>query len=81
MTHADYSCVTLSALVIHIMYFSHYAPRPACQGSASLYVPPLDYKREGTQRYRGQTQTSSHAPSHTQYNLHTVEVGYYTPPA
>jgi hypothetical protein len=29
---ADYSCVTLSALVIHIMYFFHYAPGPACRG-------------------------------------------------
>jgi hypothetical protein len=36
-----------------------------------LYVPPLNYKREGTQRYRG----------HIQYNLHTVEVGYYAPAA
>jgi hypothetical protein len=50
MTPADYSYVTLSALVIHIMYFFHYAPRPACRGLASLYVPPLNHKREGTQR-------------------------------
>jgi hypothetical protein len=50
MTSADYSCVTLSALVIPIMYFFHYAPGPTCRGSASLYVPPLNYKREGTQR-------------------------------
>jgi hypothetical protein len=56
MTPADYSCVTLSALVIHIMYFFHYAPGPACRGSASLYVPSLNYKREGTQRYKRQTQ-------------------------
>jgi hypothetical protein len=59
MTPADYSCVTLSALVIHIMYFSHYAPGPACRGSASLYVPPLNYKREGTQRYKGHAKTDS----------------------
>jgi hypothetical protein len=52
MTSADYSFVTLSALVIPIMYFFHYAPGPACRGSTSLYVPPLNYKREGTQRYR-----------------------------
>jgi hypothetical protein len=52
MTPADYSYVTLSALVIHIMYFFHYAPGPACRGSASLYVPPLNYKRESTQRYK-----------------------------
>jgi hypothetical protein len=78
MTPADYACVTLSTLVIHIMYFLHYAFRPACRGSASLYVPPLNYKTEGTQRYKGQTQ--SHA-LHTQYNLHIVEVGYYAPMA
>jgi hypothetical protein len=75
MTPVYYSCVTLSALVIRIMYFFHYAPGPACRGSASLYVPPLNYKMEGTQRYRG------HAQSYTQYNLHIVEVGYYAPVA
>jgi hypothetical protein len=75
MTPADYSCVTLSALVIHIMYFFHYAHGPACRGSTSLYVPPLNYKREGTQRYKG------HAQSPSQYYLHTVEVGYYAPAA
>ena len=56
MTLTDYSCVTLSALVIHIMYFFYSAPGPACRGLASLYVPPLNYKREGTQRYKGRTQ-------------------------
>ena len=61
-----YSCV-LSALIIHIMYSFHYVPRPACRSLASLYVPPLNYKREGAQRSRG----------HVQYNLHIVEVGYY----
>jgi hypothetical protein len=61
MTPADYSCVTLSALVIHIMYFFHYALRPTCRGSVSLYVPPLNYKREGTQHYK------AHAQSHSQY--------------
>jgi hypothetical protein len=82
MAPIDYSCVTkaedpcrLSAFTIHIMYSYHYAPGPACRGSVSLYVPPLNYKREGTQRYKGQTQT--HAYTHTQYNIHTVEVGYY----
>jgi hypothetical protein len=86
MTPADYSCVAKakdlyrpSAFTIHIMYSYHYATRPACRGSASLYVPPLNYKREGTQRYKGQTQT--HAYTHTQYNIHTVEVGYYAPAA
>jgi hypothetical protein len=56
MTPADYSCVILLALVIHIMYFFYYTPGPACRGSASLYVPPLNYKMEGTQRYKARTQ-------------------------
>jgi hypothetical protein len=42
----------LLALDTHIMYLLHYAPGPTCRGSVSLYVPPLNYKREGTQRYR-----------------------------
>jgi hypothetical protein len=52
ITSADYAYVTLSALDIPIMYLFHYAPGPACRGSAFLYVPPLNYKREGTQRYK-----------------------------
>jgi hypothetical protein len=42
----------LLALVTHIMYSFHYVPGPTCRGSASWYVPPLNYKREGTQRYK-----------------------------
>jgi hypothetical protein len=34
------------------MYFFHYVPGPTCWGSATLYVSPLSYKREGTQRYK-----------------------------
>jgi hypothetical protein len=49
----------LSALIIHIKYFFHYAPGPACRGSASLYVPPLNYKRQGTRRYKGHAQLHS----------------------
>jgi hypothetical protein len=41
----------LLVLIIHIMLSFHYVPRPTCRGSTSLYVPPLNYKREGTQRY------------------------------
>jgi hypothetical protein len=36
-----------------------------------LVCTPFNYKREGTLRYKG----------HAQYNLHTVEVGYYAPAA
>jgi hypothetical protein len=33
-------------------YSIYYVPGPTCRGSAPLYVPPLSYKREGTQRYK-----------------------------
>jgi hypothetical protein len=34
-----------------LLYYSLcFAPGPACQGSAPLYVPPFSYKRGGTQR-------------------------------
>jgi hypothetical protein len=36
----------------YFVYFFHYVPRPTCWASATLYVPPLSYKREGTQRYK-----------------------------
>jgi hypothetical protein len=52
ITSANYSYVTLSALDIPIMYFFHYAPGAACWGSTFFYVPPLNYKREGTQCYK-----------------------------
>jgi hypothetical protein len=42
----------LLALVTRITHSFHYVPGPTCRGSASLYVPPLNYKREGTQRYK-----------------------------
>jgi hypothetical protein len=32
-------------------YYIRYVLGPTCRGSVSLYVPPLSYKREGTQRY------------------------------
>jgi hypothetical protein len=39
-------------------YYIRYVPRPICRGSAPLYVPPLDYKREGTLRYEGDIQVT-----------------------
>jgi hypothetical protein len=63
----------LLALVTPIMCSFRYVPGPTCQGSASLYVPPLSYKREGTQRYKSSSLklSSTQDPqtsSPTQYN-------------
>jgi hypothetical protein len=70
----------LSALIIHIMYFFHYAPGPTCRGSASLYVPPLNYKREGTQRYKGHAQSHSIQFTHSGGRvLRSGGLNYYNP--
>jgi hypothetical protein len=51
-------CATdIMALGVHpgvtdISCFLPFVPGPTCRGSVSLYVPPLSYKREGTQRYK-----------------------------
>jgi hypothetical protein len=50
----------LLVLIIHIMLSFHYVTRPKCRGSTSLYVPPLNYKREGTQRYRKGSSSHKH---------------------
>jgi hypothetical protein len=65
----------LLALVTPIMYSFRYAPGPTCRGSTSLYVPPLSFKREGTQRYKTDSQIGSQAlsSSQSQYNTQTVE--------
>jgi hypothetical protein len=53
----------LLALVTPIICSFCYAPGPTCRGSTSLYVPPLSYKREGTQHYKTDSQTGSQARS------------------
>jgi hypothetical protein len=55
-----------------------YVPVPTCQGSTSLYVPPLNYKREGTRRYK-----ASHLDAAQTLILNTTHrgVGYYAPAA
>jgi hypothetical protein len=52
-------CSGVLALVTSVMYSLRFALGPTCRGSASLYVPPLSYKREGTRRYKA----DSHRPS------------------
>jgi hypothetical protein len=79
----DVTCISYS------MYSFHYVPGPTCRGSASLYVPPLSYKREGTQRYRADSkarltdpQTSSQAHKFRHSIQYTDSgVGYYAPAA
>jgi hypothetical protein len=58
----------LQALVISF----HFAPGPTYQGSVFLYVPPLSYKRGGTQRYKAEAHTRS-LRLRLSYNTQTVE--------
>ena len=52
----------------------HFASGLTCRGSASLYVPPLSYKREGTRHYKATslrpmlTDTLKLSNSQIQYN-------------
>jgi hypothetical protein len=68
-------CSGVLALVTSIMYSLHFAPGPTCHGSASLYMPPLSYKREGTRRYKADSQTLrlSSSQVHSNSIQHTVE--------
>jgi hypothetical protein len=65
-------CSGVLALVTSIMCSLRFVPRPTCRGSASLYVPPLSYKREDTRRDKTRslrfTQTLIHSSSQIQYN-------------
>jgi hypothetical protein len=63
----------LSAFTIHIMYSYHYALGPTCRGSTSFNVPPLNYKREGTQRYKGQVhKLTDSIETHATHTLNTT---------
>jgi hypothetical protein len=70
-------CATL-ALDTSICIPSIFAPGPTCRGSASLYVPPLSYKREGTRRYKAGT-LKPNLGSHTHSNSqgHTSSQAQY----
>jgi hypothetical protein len=61
-------------LLFHIMYSYYYAPGPTCRGSASLYVPPLNYKRKDTQRYKGQTLKLTDSSSQVLHTLNTTYI-------
>jgi hypothetical protein len=71
-------CSGVLALVASIVYSLHFAPGPTCRGLASLYVPPLSYKRKGTRRYKADSHRLSDSQVHTSSQLtdsilHTVE--------
>jgi hypothetical protein len=69
------------ALATSIMYSLCFAPGPTCQGSASFYVSPLSYKREGTRRYKTHaltlTRTLKLRFTHTLIQYTNSGVGYY----
>jgi hypothetical protein len=44
--------IALATSISCSKYYICYVSGPTCRGSAPLYVPPLDYKREGTLRYK-----------------------------
>jgi hypothetical protein len=69
-------CSGVLALVTSIMYSLCFAPGPTCRGSASLYVPPLSYKREGTRRYKGDPTRTLRLTS--SYKLSSSQIQYNT---
>jgi hypothetical protein len=72
--------IALGASISRSKYYIRYVPGPTCRGSAPLYVPPLDYKGEGTLRYRGRTLSDSIRLKLTSNTIHSG-VGYYAPAA
>jgi hypothetical protein len=58
--------ITLATSISCSKYYIRYVPGPACRGSTPFYVPPLGYKRGGTQRYRKQTQAHSDTLRHSE---------------
>jgi hypothetical protein len=78
--------IALATSISCSKHYIRYVPRPACRGSAPLYVSPFSYKRGGTQRYRLRL-TQTHldlAQAHKfiqalKLNTSHSGVGYYAP--
>jgi hypothetical protein len=70
--------IALATSISCSKYYIRYVPGPACRGSAPLYVPPLGYKRGGTQRYRGQTQAHSDTLRLSHSQVHTSSQAQYS---
>jgi hypothetical protein len=74
--------IALGTSISRSKYYIRYISGPTCRGSAPLYVPPLDYKREGTRRSKeGQTHLDP-AQAHKfiqalKLNTSHSGVGYY----
>jgi hypothetical protein len=64
--------IALGTNVSRYKYYICYVPRPTCQGSVRLYVPPLSYKRGGMQCYNKVPGERSH--THKQYNTQWTRV-------
>jgi hypothetical protein len=82
---SEHKEITLATSLSGSKYYIRYVPRPACRGSAPLYVPPFSYKRRGTQRYKTQTHLDP-AQAHKfiqalKLNTSHSGVGYYAPVA
>jgi hypothetical protein len=81
--------IALATSIRSSKYYIRYVLGPTCQGSAPLYVPPLSYKRGGTQRYKRRLKlTKTHLDSHTHKFIQALKlntahsgVGYYAPAA
>jgi hypothetical protein len=73
---APEDCSGVLALVTSIMYSLYFALGPTCRGSASLCVPPLSYKREGTRRYKGDSTRTLRLTS--SYKLSSSQIQYNT---
>jgi hypothetical protein len=73
----------IMALGIHpgitsISCFLPFVPGPTCRGSLSLYVPPLSYKREGTQRCKvGRLRPNLGSHTHSNSQVHTSSQAQY----
>jgi hypothetical protein len=77
--------IALATSISCSKYYIRYVPGPACRGSAPLYVPPLGYKRGGTQHYKTQTHLD---PTQAHKFIQALKlktshsgVGYYAPAA
>jgi hypothetical protein len=61
--------LSATTLLVSCRMFYYYILGLTCWGSTSLYVPHLDYKREGMQCYNGTTQRLTDNTTHSGYRV------------